>query len=45
MEDIIVFIGLKVFNSDNFSIVSEERNKQVTFAEKPQIKINKNKDF
>ena len=39
MEDNVVFLTLKVLDSDNFSIVSEARNVVVTFVEKPQIKM------
>ena len=39
MEDIVVFPGLNVFNSDNFYIISCSRNEQVTFVAKPQLKI------
>ena len=39
MEDNVVFLTLKVLDSDNFSIVSEARNVVVTSVEKPQIKM------
>jgi len=38
-----MFLTRKVFNSDNFSSLSynvHASNVQVTFAEKPQMKIN-----
>ena len=34
MEDIVVFLGLKLFNSDNINMFSCSRNAQVTFIEK-----------
>ena len=40
MKNNVVFLAWKLFSSDNFFIVSEARNKQVTFAEKQKIKIN-----
>ena len=39
VEDIVVFIGLKVFNSDNSRMFSLSKNARVTFVEKPQMKI------
>ena len=38
-EDIVVFLGFKVFNSDNSYRFSCTSNTQVTFVEKPQLKI------
>ena len=32
MKDIVVFLGLKMFNSDNFYMFSPSRNPQVTYA-------------
>ena len=40
-EDIVVFLGLKVFSFGNFHIVSCNRNAQVNFAEQPQLKYLK----
>ena len=39
MEDIVIFLGLKVFNSDHSYMVSCSKNAKVTFVEKPQEKI------
>ena len=39
VEDIVVFLGLKVFNSDNFYTFSCNRNARVTFVKNPQWKI------
>ena len=39
VEDIVVFLGLKVFNSDETYTFSCNRNAQVTFVGKPQLKI------
>ena len=39
LEDIDIFLGLKMFNSDNFYMFSCSRNAQVTLVEKPQLKI------
>ena len=39
VEDIFAFPDLNVFNSDNSFILSCGRNAQVTFVEKPQLKI------
>ena len=39
VEDIVVFIGLKVFNSDNSRMFFLSKNARVTFVEKPQMKI------
>ena len=39
MEFNVVFLILKVFNSHDFSNVSEARYAQVTFAEKPRVKL------
>ena len=36
VEDIVIFLGFKVFNSDN----SCNRNVQVIFLEKPRFKID-----
>ena len=38
VEDVVVFLGLKVLNSENF-FFSCSRNAQVTFVEKTQLKI------
>ena len=38
VEENVVFLASKVFNSVNFSIVSKARYVQVTVVEKPQIK-------
>ena len=38
MEDIDVFLAWKVFNSNNFSIVFEVWNAEVTYLDKPPIK-------
>ena len=35
VQDKVVFLILKMFNSKNVSIVSEVKNTQVTYAEKP----------
>ena len=37
MEDIVVFLGLKLFNSDNINMFSCSRNAQVTFIEKLSV--------
>ena len=39
VEDIVVFLGLKVLYSDNSYMFSCSRNAQVTFVENPQLKI------
>ena len=39
MEDIVVFQGLKAFNSENSFMFSCSGNAQATFVEKPQLKI------
>ena len=39
MENIVVFLDLKVLNSDNFYLFSCNRNTQFTFIEKPKLKI------
>ena len=39
VEDIVVFLSLKVFNSDNSHTFSWYRNTQVIFAEIPHLKI------
>ena len=36
-KDYVIFIYAKLFNSDNFLIVSETRNAIVPFDEKPQF--------
>ena len=33
LEDIVIFLGLKVLNSDNSYMFSSSRNAQVTFLE------------
>ena len=38
-EDIVVFLGLKVFHSKNSSMFSCSKKAQVTFVEKSQLKI------
>ena len=39
IKDIVVFLGLKVLNSDNFSAFSFRKIAQNTFVEKPQLKV------
>ena len=39
MEDIVVVLGLKVFDSNKSYPISSSRNVQVTFVEKPHLKI------
>ena len=39
------FEVFKLFNSDHFYIFSCRRNAQVTFVEKPQLKINSSKNY
>ena len=39
MEDIVVCLGLKLFNSDNTKTFFCNRNAQVTFVEEPQLKL------
>ena len=39
VEHIIVFIGFKVFDSDDFYMYFCSRNAQVIFVEKPLLKI------
>ena len=38
VEDIFVFLGLKVFDSDNFHHFIWSKYQRVTFTEKPQLK-------
>ena len=40
VEDIVVSQGLKMFISDDSNMFSCSRNAQVTFVEKPELKIN-----
>lgn len=40
VKDNVIFLFEKVFNSNKFFTVSEEKNGQVTFTEKQHIKIN-----
>ena len=39
LEDIVDFLGLKVFNYDNSSIFACSKNTQFAFVEKPLLKI------
>ena len=39
------FLGLKMFNFDHSYICSCSRNAQITFLEKPQLKITSFKDY
>ena len=39
MEDIVVFLSLKVCNFDNFQVFSYFKNAQITFLKKSQLKI------
>ena len=39
MEDIVVVLGLKVFDSNKSYRISSSRNAQVTFVEKPHLRI------
>ena len=39
VEDIVVFINLKVFNSDNSQMFSCNRNAQISFAENSHVKL------
>ena len=39
MEDNIVIFAWKLFNSDNFSNVSETRKAEFTLVEKPHLKV------
>ena len=38
VEDIVIFLGLQMFNSDYFCMFSCSRNAQVNFKEKPHLK-------
>ena len=39
MEDIVVFIGLKLLKSDNYLMFSSHGNAQIIFEENPHLKI------
>ena len=43
VEHIIVFIGFKVFDSDDFYMYFCSRNAQVTFVEKPLVPFSKSR--
>ena len=46
VEEIVVLIDLKVFNSDNFYMFSCTRNAKICFVEKPKMKkILKNRNI
>ena len=45
VEDIVVLLGSKVFNSDNSNMISCSINAQVTFLEKPQLQIISFQDY